>query len=82
MDFENGQIVISRSGRDKGKMMVVTGCENGFVLVCDGKERPLERAKRKNPRHLEKTSMFIDKDSMTANSKLRKKLRFLDNQGG
>lgn len=81
MEFQTGQIVISKAGRDEGKMLVVTKCENGAVFVCDGKERPLERAKRKNPKHLQTTSLFIDTDSMTSNSKLRKALRFLDNQG-
>lgn len=81
MDFQKGQIVISLSGRDKGKTLAVVGCEDGFILVCDGKERPLERAKKKNPRHLRATSMFIEKDSMATNPKLRKTLRALSEQG-
>lgn len=81
MDFQKGQIVISLSGRDKGKLLAVVGCEDGFILVCDGKERPLERAKKKNPRHLRATSMFIEKDSMATNPKLRKTLRALSEQG-
>lgn len=82
MELENGQLVISLSGRDKGKMLVVTGREGSFVLVCDGKERPLERPKKKNPKHIQATSMFIESDSMATNLKLRKKLRLLGNQGG
>lgn len=81
MEFQKGQVVISLSGRDKGYMLVVTKCEDGYVLVCDGKERPLERAKRKNPRHLQATSMFIENDSMATNPKLRKTLRALSEQG-
>lgn len=81
MDFQKGQIVTSLSGRDKGKMLVVTKCEDGFVFVCDGKERPLERAKKKNPRHLQATSMLIEKDSMATNPRLRKTLRQLSEQG-
>ncbi len=81
MGFQKGQIVISLSGRDKGKMLVVTALEDGFVLVCDGKERPLERAKKKNPRHLQATSMSIENDSMATNPKLRKTLNSLSRQG-
>lgn len=81
MDFQTGEIVVSAAGRDKGCLLAVTGYENGYVLVCDGKARPLERAKRKNPRHLEKTSMFIDADSMATNRKLKKALRLIRNQG-
>lgn len=81
MEFQKGQIVFSLAGRDKGKLLVVTEIENGFVLVCDGKERPLERAKKKNPRHLKKTSTLIDEDSMATNPKLRKTLKNFSNQG-
>ena len=47
-----GQIVCSKAGRDKGYFMVVVEEGDGFVFVCDGKERPLERPKRKNIKHL------------------------------
>ncbi len=81
MDFQKGQIVISLSGRDKGKLLAVTECKDGYILVCNGKERPLERAKRKNPRHLQATSMFIEENSMATNPRLRKTLRTLSEQG-
>lgn len=80
MEFKTGQIVVSKAGRDKGKLLVVTGFEEGSVLVCDGKERPLERAKKKNPRHLNKTSMEIDESSMATNRKLQKALKELNIQ--
>lgn len=81
MDFQKGQIVVSRCGRDKGYMLAVVGNENGYVLVCDGKERPLEKAKRKNPRHLTKISTVISEELMATNPKLRKTLRALSCQG-
>ena len=81
MDFKAGQVVKSAAGRDKGRLLAVIGEENGFVLVCDGRERPLERAKVKNPRHLEKTSMSIDAVSMAGNKILRKTLNRLSKQG-
>ena len=52
MDFTKGMVVISRAGRDNGYPMVVVDVKDGFVFVCDGKERPLERPKKKNPLHL------------------------------
>ena len=81
MDFKKGDVVLSLAGRDKGSLLVVTGEENGFVLVSDGRERPLERAKVKNPRHLEKTSASIDEVSMAGNKILRKTLNRLSKQG-
>ena len=81
MDFAKGDVVVSLAGRDKGSLLVVTGVENGFVLVCDGKERPLRKAKVKNPKHLEKTSVSIDSVSMAGNKILRKTLNRLSKQG-
>lgn len=81
MTFQKGEIVLSLAGRDKGKLLVVLGEKNGFVSVCDGRSRPLERAKVKNPCHLEKTSMSIDAVSMAGNKILRKTLNKLSNQG-
>ena len=80
MELKRGQVIISQAGRDKGSLLVITGFEKDKVLVCDGKERPIERAKAKNPRHLGVTSMFIDESSMATNPKLRKTLRALNNQ--
>lgn len=81
MDFSKGDVVLSLAGRDKGSLFAVTGEEKGFVLVCDGKERPIEKAKMKNPRHLEKTSASIDEVSMAGNKILRKTLNRLSKQG-
>ena len=80
MEFRIGEIVVSEAGRDKGRSLVITGFENSSVLVCDGKERPLERAKKKNPRHLRKTSILIDESSMATNRKLQKALKELNIQ--
>ncbi len=76
MDFEKGTVVISRAGRDKGYFMLVIGEEGGCPVVADGKERPLERPKRKNPKHLQKTDYKIDLEQLT-DKKLRTKLRSL-----
>ncbi len=76
MEFKTGNVVISRAGRDKGYYMAVieTDNEKDFVIVADGKERPLERPKRKNPKHLQKTNFTVDTEQMT-NKQLR---RFLN----
>ena len=36
-----GQVVCSKSGRDKGYFLAVYEEHENFVLVCDGKERPI-----------------------------------------
>jgi len=69
-----GQIVCSKSGRDKGYFMVVVKEEDGFLFVCDGKERPLERPKRKNVKHLSFTNTVLEENSYITNKQLRKAL--------
>lgn len=75
MEFEKGQIVLSLAGRDKGKLLAVVKAENGRVFLADGKERPLERAKGKNPRHVQKTQFEINGSSMETNRSLRKAIK-------
>lgn len=69
-----GRIVESKSGRDKGYFMVTVGEEEGYLLVCDGKERPLERPKRKNPKHLKATNSYVGENDRKTNKSLRKAL--------
>ena len=74
MDFVKGMVVISRAGRDSGKPLAVMEVRDGFVFVCDGKERPLENPKKKNPKHLAATKKTIQLENIT-NRKLRTVLR-------
>ena len=69
-----GQIVCSKAGRDKDYFMVVVSYENGFYFVCDGKERPLERPKKKNALHLNFTGTVLSEDDYKTNRQLRKAL--------
>ena len=82
MELKIGQVVISLAGHDKGELAVVAGFEKTQVLVCDGKHRPLEKPKCKNPKHLEATDRLLDKDSMATNKMLRKTLNKIANPGG
>ena len=69
-----GRIVCSKSGRDKGCFLVVVKEEDGYLLVCDGKERPLNRPKRKNPKHLALTDTVLSEDSYSTDKSLRRAL--------
>lgn len=74
MEFEKGTVVISKAGRDKGYFLVVVDEADGYVMVADGKERPLDRPKRKNPKHLQKTNGQLRLEQLT-DKKLRTALR-------
>ena len=75
MSFKVGQVVFSKAGRDKGKPLIVLEEKDDFVLVVDGKERPLSRPKKKNPKHLVRTNTVIEEGSMATDSKIRKALK-------
>lgn len=70
-----GNVVCSKAGRDKGKFMVVLGLKEGNLLVADGKERPIERPKLKNPKHLQKTNSILESTQYSTNKSLRKALK-------
>ena len=80
MDFETGSVVKSTAGRDKGKLLVVKENGHDCIIVCDGKERPLERPKKKNPRHLEQTGFSLTPGQTATNRALRKALSGLQQQ--
>ncbi len=56
MDFRNGNIVLSKAGRDKGRYFVVLGViDDNFVLIADGDLRKVDNPKKKKIKHLENT---------------------------
>lgn len=67
-------VVYSKAGRDKGKFMALIGETENGVLLCDGKERPLERPKLKNKKHIVFTNYEIERQSLNSNKALRKAL--------
>ena len=69
--IKRGTIVCSKSGRDRGYYLVVVSSDNEYVYACDGKERPLERPKRKNPKHIHLTNFITDEEQMKTNRSIR-----------
>ena len=67
-----GSFVISLSGRDEGKIMIVLAIESGCVFLCDGKERKVEKPKKKKVKHAalldyseEEISSYLEDGSLT-----------------
>ena len=76
-----GRIVCSKAGRDKTYFLAVVKEEGDFLYVCDGKERPLERPKKKNVKHLSLTNTVLEESSLKSNKSLRTALAiFRDSQ--
>lgn len=74
MELRKGSVVRSKAGRDKDKLMAVIGTESKALLLCDGKERRLEKPKRKNPLHVAPTKAVLDDSAMATNRSLRRAL--------
>lgn len=79
MEFDSGMVVISSAGHDGGRWFVVTGADERYVYIADGKERKLSSPKRKNPRHIRKTEVVLDISAMTDRG-LRRALNALKKQ--
>ena len=75
MELKNGSVVISKAGRDKGYFLAVKEITDGGVFVCDGKERPVERPKKKNPLHLSVTHYVLSEEQTATNRSLKKALK-------
>jgi len=72
--LERGKVVISLAGRDKGRLLAVMQVSETRVFLSDGKERPLNRPKSKNIRHLSGVVASLSEEDMRGNRALRKAL--------
>ena len=48
-----GKLVVSKAGRDKDKYFAVIGENEDFLLLANGRHRPIEKPKRKKEKHVE-----------------------------
>ena len=57
-----GQLVLSLSGRDKGRLHVIVGSdqENQMVFLVDGKTRMVEKPKPKKLKHIKFLSVSVE----------------------
>lgn len=53
-NIEIADVVVSTMGRDQGECFYVIGVEAQYVLLANGRNRTLEKPKRKKCRHIEK----------------------------
>lgn len=87
MDISISDIVLSVAGRDQGKLFFVIGTDGAYVLIADGKQRRLERPKRKKLKHVRKVLRVetgiagkLLSGEKVLNSELRRELAALSQQ--
>ena len=66
-EIQKSDIVLSQSGRDQGRMMVVLDTDADYLLLADGRRRRVERPKRKKIRHVS----FVAKSRSEEGRRLR-----------
>lgn len=95
MELTVSDLVESTAGRDRGKLFYVIGTEGVYALLVNGKDRPIERPKRKKLRHLRRVPVvesevarMIRSGDKVLNAQLRRDLAIISqslrshNQGG
>lgn len=57
--YRVGQVVLSRRGKDRGSLYVVVGFpERDRLALADADRFNVSRPKKKNPKHVQPTSLF------------------------
>ena len=83
-DINISDVVVSKAGHDQDEWFYVIGEDQGFLLLANGKDRPLDKPKRKKRKHVEKVlrseTRVADKlrhGDKVLNGELRRDLAFL-----
>jgi large subunit ribosomal protein L14e len=59
-EYTIGQVVFSKSGRDKGRPFIIIKVEDNYLFLVDGDLRTLEKPKKKKSIHVQKTQDVIE----------------------
>ena len=83
-DIQISDVVISLRGRDQGEWFYVIGIEGNYLLLANGRNRTLEKPKRKKQKHVEKVlrtetrvAVKLASGDKVLNGELRRDLAFL-----
>ena len=83
-DIDISDLAVSTAGRDQGELYYCVGGDQRFVMLVNGKDRTLEKPKRKSRRHVQKVlrsetrvAEKLRSGDKVLNSELRRDLAFL-----
>ena len=87
LDFMIADVVISTAGRDEGKLFYVIDADETFLTLVNGKDRSLEKPKRKKRKHackvLRSETRVAEKlrnGDKVLNSELRRDLAYISRE--
>ena len=86
-DIIIADVVISTAGRDQGKLFYVIGTDPVYLSLANGKDRTLEKPKRKKRKHIKKVlrsetrvAEKLRQGDKVLNSELRRDLAYLSRE--
>ena len=74
MHIEIGSVVVSKAGHDTGEFFAVMDFDEKEVFISDGKQRKVEKPKKKNRKHVSVTRYILKEDQLRTNRQLKKAL--------
>lgn len=60
IDFQVGQIIKSKAGRDKDRYFIIIEVKDEYVYVVDGNLRKLEKPKAKKIKHIQPVNVVVE----------------------
>lgn len=88
-NFNVGDIVLSKAGRDSGRYYVVVSQIENFVFICDGDLHKSDKPKKKKMKHVSATGSRseyiaekIAEDSKVTNTELRRAIQEFEDANG
>ena len=82
-DINISDVVVATAGRDQGKLFYVVGTDPVYLMLANGKDRTLDKPKRKKRKHVQKVlraetrvAAKLASGDKVLNSELRRDLAF------
>ena len=86
-DVNISDVVIATAGRDQGKLFYVIGTDPVYLMLANGKDRSLDKPKRKKRKHIQKVlrsetrvAEKLRNGDRVLNSELRRDLAYLSRE--
>ena len=86
-DIQISDVVVSTAGRDQGELFYVIDADPLYLMLANGKDRTLDKPKRKKRRHVQKVlrsetrvAQKILSGDKVLNSELRRDLAYLSRE--
>ena len=86
-DYNISDVVKATAGRDKDELFYVISTDGEFLILVNGKDRPLDRPKRKKRKHVQKVlrsetrvAEKFRRGDKVLNGELRRDLAYLASQ--